>query len=153
LIENVSMSSDKKFRVYADENIPFKVVKFLRNTLNWDVKYVCEDKNLKEKSDLYHHRAARRKKRVLLTRDRGFLDTHWFPFHRTAGVIVLEERNTKRIISSLLLLARFMDKYWNENSTCLSSIKLKVDLKGVTVVDQGVKGEKKEKFYPWEEKF
>jgi len=62
----------EKVKIYADENIPLEGVKFLRAKLHWDVRYACEEENLREKEDLYHHRRARKEGRVLLTRDRGY---------------------------------------------------------------------------------
>jgi len=140
----------EKVKIYADENIPLEGVKFLRAKLHWDVRYACEEENLREKEDLYHHRRARKEGRVLLTRDRGYLDSQWFPFHRSAGIILLEEKNTEKFIYILSLLSRFIDKILEKNPRYLSSVKLRVSLQGIKVYRK-TQGNIKEKFYSWKD--
>lgn len=132
-----------------DENIPKEAVVFMENKLHWDVRYVPWNKELQEKEDLYHYRKARKEKRILLTRDKDYLDPCWFPFHRSMGIIVVEEKNTKRLIHILQLLSKFFDELWEKNLPYLSSLKIKASLSGVKVSYQKDREGIEEKFYPW----
>jgi len=136
-------------RIYVDENLPKKVVFFMENKLRWDVKCVILDDNLQGKKDLYHHRKARKERRILLTRDKDYLDPHWFPLHRTMGIIIVEEKNTKRLIHILKLLSKFLDRAMQENSHYLSSLKIIASLSGVKLSYLGERGDVEEKFYSW----
>ena len=94
-------------RVYADEDIPAELVEFARNHLGWNVVYVCEHEAWCQRCDVWHHRQARMQGRLLLTRDKDFLDPTRFPYHKCPGVIVLEGRKPARLRGLLQKVARF----------------------------------------------
>ncbi|MCD6256812.1 hypothetical protein J7J45_01955, partial [Candidatus Aerophobetes bacterium] len=91
----------------------------------------------------------RKERRILLTRDKDYLDPHWFPLHRTMGIIIVEEKNTKRLIHILKLLSKFLDRAMQENSHYLSSLKIIASLSGVKLSYLGERGNVEEKFYSW----
>lgn len=76
-------------RVYADANVPARLVAFMRETLDWDVLFVLEDPELRRASDLRHFRLAQQLRRTLITIDRDYLDDRRFPPGETAGVLVV----------------------------------------------------------------
>ena len=138
----------EKIKVYVDENIPLSVVKFMRGKLGWNVKFVTEEENLREKKDIYHHRKARKEGRYLLTRDRDYLDFNLFPLHRTGGIIILEEENTKKLKKVIGLLSLFIEK---NRGTGLFSLpfKAKASLSGIEIFYQTSGENIKRDFYPW----
>ena len=50
-------------RVYADANVPARLVAHMRQTLDWDVLSVVEDPDLRRASDLTHFQLARQLRR------------------------------------------------------------------------------------------
>jgi len=77
-------------RIYADANIPFGVVSFMRTRLKWDVLYVVEHEDLRRASDARHYRLARQLRRTLVTLDRDFVDDRRFPPDESGGVIICQ---------------------------------------------------------------
>jgi len=145
------MSDKRKIKLYVDENIPSAVVKFIRDELHWNTKYVCEEKHLQEREDLHHHRKARREKRILLTRDKDYLDPYRFPFHKSAGIIIIEEKNIEKMTHILRLLSYFLEKILKEKPhQPFSFTKMIASTSGVRLRYQETTGKVKEKFYPWE---
>lgn len=131
------MKRTQKIKIYADENISRRTVKFLRDKLGWDVRYACEEKNLRGKEDLYHHRRARKEGRILLTRDKGYFNPYLFPLHRSMGIIVLEEKSLgKKSTHILSLLSRYLCRILAENPGYLLSTKLMVSSQGVKIISQ-----------------
>ena len=76
-------------RVYADANIPYGVVGYMRTSLGWDVLFVIEHADLRRARDTEHYRLARQLGRTLLTLDHDYEDDRRFPPCEGAGVIVL----------------------------------------------------------------
>ncbi|MDH4066972.1 MAG: DUF5615 family PIN-like protein [Acidobacteriota bacterium] len=76
-------------RVYADANVPAGLVRFMRETLGWDVLNVMDHPDLRRARDDEHYRLARRLRRTLVTLDRDYLDDRRFPPHEGAGVLVV----------------------------------------------------------------
>lgn len=138
-----------KIKLYADEDIPLEVVKYARDELGWNVTYICEQKNLQGKEDIYHHRRARDEKRILLTRDKDYLDPCKFPFHKSRGIIILEGKNTGKMIYILSLLAPLLQ----ERRHFLCFIKIIASSSGFRLRYQETEGEIQEKFYAWTENF
>ena len=77
------LSFSTKLKLLADENIKFRLVKFLINE-GVDIKY--ESKGLRN-SALF--KAASGEGRVLLTHDKDFLNTEQYPVKSCSGIIVL----------------------------------------------------------------
>ena len=140
---------NRKIKLYADEDIPSAVVAFMRDTLYWDITYVGEQEDLREKEDLYHHRRAREEGRILLTRDKHYLDPWRFPFHKSSGVIILEEKNTQKMIHILRFLPRFLEQVLRERLRHRSFFKIMVSSSGAKLRYQDVSGAIEEEFYPW----
>jgi hypothetical protein len=88
-------------RIYADANIPFGAVSFMRSRLKWDVLYVLEHEELRRASDTVHYRLARQLRRTLVTLDRDFEDDRRFPPEESGGVIVCEAPD-QRALQKLL---------------------------------------------------
>ncbi|MBE0478248.1 DUF5615 family PIN-like protein [Candidatus Aerophobetes bacterium] len=143
--------AERKNKFYVDEDIPCEVVKYIRDKLHWDIIYVCEEKDLQGKEDLYHHRKARDEKRILLTRDKDYLDPCRFPFHKSAGIIIIEEKNTDKMIYILSVLSPLLQKTLKEKSHPLCFIKIIASVCGFRLRYQETGGEIKERFYPWGE--
>jgi hypothetical protein len=89
-------------RIYADANIPWGVVGFMRNRLGWDVLYVLEHEDLRRARDIEHYRLARQLARTLLTLDRDYEDDVEFPPAEGAGVIVFTAPDERRLEALLL---------------------------------------------------
>jgi hypothetical protein len=84
-------------RIYADANIPWGVVGFMRNRLGWDVLYVLEHEDLRRARDIEHYRLARQLARTLVTLDRDYEDDALFPPAEGAGVIVFMAPDERRL--------------------------------------------------------
>jgi hypothetical protein len=84
-------------RVYADANIPFGVVTFMRQRLGWDVFFVLEHDELRRARDIEHYRLARQLARTLVTLDRDYEDDRLFPPDEGAGVIVFMAPDERRL--------------------------------------------------------
>jgi len=76
-------------RIYADANLPARLVAYMREVLHWDVLFVMEAPDLRRASDLSHYRLARQLRRTLVTLDRDYLDDRRFPAAEGSGVLVL----------------------------------------------------------------
>ena len=88
-------------RVYADANIPNRVVTYMRAALGWDVLFVLEHDDLRRARDIEHYRLARQLGRTLVTLDRDYEDDRRFPPQEGAGVIVFsapDERWLRRLL-------------------------------------------------------
>lgn len=88
-------------RVYADANIPYGVVSYMRTSLGWDVLFVIEHADLRRARDTEHYRLARQLGRTLLTLDHDYEDDRRFPPCEGAGVIVFsapDERRLRRLL-------------------------------------------------------
>jgi Domain of unknown function (DUF5615) len=91
-------------RVYADANIPYGVVTYMREKLGWDVLFVVEHDDLRRARDIEHYRLARQLGRTLVTLDRDYLDDRLFPPAQGAGVIVFcapDERWLRRLLKRM----------------------------------------------------
>lgn len=84
-------------RVYADANMPYGIVTFMRTQLRWDVFFVLEHEDLRRARDIEHYRLARQLGRTLLTQDRDYIDDDGFPPAEGAGVIVLSAPDEPRM--------------------------------------------------------
>lgn len=88
-------------RLYADANLPYGVVGYMRERLGWDVLFVIEHEDLRRARDREHYRLARQLGRTLVTLDHDYLDDRRFPPDEGAGVIVLsapDERWLRRLL-------------------------------------------------------
>jgi uncharacterized protein DUF5615 len=89
-------------RIYADANIPWGIVGFMRQRLGWDVLFVLEHEDLRRARDIEHYRLARQLSRTLVTLDRDYEDDSLFPPAEGAGVIVFmapDERRLQKLVS------------------------------------------------------
>ena len=96
--------SNGRPRIYADANIPSGVVRFMRETLRWDVLFVLEHDELRRAPDIEHYRLARQVGRTLVTLDRDYLDDRRFPPSESAGVIVFwapDERWLQQLLAQV----------------------------------------------------
>jgi Domain of unknown function (DUF5615) len=89
-------------RIYADANIPWGVVGFMRQRLGWDVFFVLEHDQLRRAPDTEHYRLARQLSRTLVTLDRDYEDDGRFPPAEGAGVIVFMAPDERRLCELLV---------------------------------------------------
>jgi hypothetical protein len=88
-------------RVYADANLPYGVVEFMRARLGWDVFFVLEHEDLRRARDIEHYHLARQLGRTLVTLDRDYTDDRSFPPAESPGVIVFwapDERRLRKLL-------------------------------------------------------
>ncbi len=81
--------------------MPAGLVFYMRSTLQWDVLYVLEERELRRAPDVKHYRLAEQLRRTLVTLDRDYLDDRQFPPMEGAGVLVIDAPN-ERELSQLL---------------------------------------------------
>ena len=84
-------------RIYADANMPYGVIAFMRARLQWDVLFVLEHADLRRARDIEHYRMARQMARTLVTQDRDYIDDRAFPPAEGAGVIVFTAPDERRL--------------------------------------------------------
>ena len=80
-------------RIYADANVPARLVAHMRHVLDWDVLFVMEDPELRRAPDLKHYRLAAQLRLTLITLDRDYLDDRRFPPEQGSGVLVISAPN------------------------------------------------------------
>lgn len=80
-----------RVRFYADENIEIGLVYHLRNKLQTNIISALEE-GTSGRDDNFHFQEAKRRRRFLLTCDKGFLNNSRFPFNllKGFGVIILD---------------------------------------------------------------
>lgn len=88
-------------RVYADANVPARLVAYMRQTLGWDVLFVMEDPALRRAPDLKHYRLAQQLRRTLISLDKDYLDDRRFPPSEGAGVLIINAPNDRQFIGLL----------------------------------------------------
>ena len=76
-------------RIYADANVPARLVAHMRQALDWDVLFVLEDPALRRAPDTTHYRLARQLSRTLISLDKDYLDDKRFPPAEGSGVLVI----------------------------------------------------------------
>jgi predicted nuclease of predicted toxin-antitoxin system len=95
-------------RVYADANIPARLVTYMRQSLGWDVLFVIEDPALRRASDVVHFKLAAQLSRTLLTLDRDYLDDQRFPPREGRGVLVLSAPNDRQLTALISRVDRVL---------------------------------------------
>ena len=84
-------------RIYADANLPYGAVEFMRVRLAWDVFFVLEHDDLRRARDIEHYHLARQLGRTLVTLDRDYTDDRSFPPAESPGVIVFSAPDERRL--------------------------------------------------------
>jgi len=84
-------------RVYADANLPYGVVEYMRAKLSWDVLFVLEHEDLRRARDIQHYQLARQLGRTLVTLDHDYTDDRSFPPAESPGVIVFSAPDERRL--------------------------------------------------------
>ncbi len=95
-------------RIYADANIPARLVAHMREALGWDVLFVIEDPELRRAPDLTHFRLAQQLRRTLITLDRDYLDERRFPPAEGCGVLVLSAPNDREFAALVSRIDRLL---------------------------------------------
>lgn len=95
-------------RVYADANVPARIVAHMRQALDWDVLFVMEEPDLRRAPDLRHFRLAHQLRRTLVTLDRDYLDDRRFPPSESAGVLVVSAPDDRQFSALLLRVHRVL---------------------------------------------
>jgi uncharacterized protein DUF5615 len=86
-------------RIYADANVPARMVAHMRQALDWDVLFVIEDPHLRRASDLTHYRLAQQLRRTLITLDKDYLDDRRFPPAEGSGVLVISVPDDRQFMA------------------------------------------------------
>jgi predicted nuclease of predicted toxin-antitoxin system len=136
-------------RIHADENISAELVAFARKRFGWDVVYACEHTALCGRSDSFHFQEARRCGRLLLTRDKHFLDPVRFPHHKCLGIVVLEGTTTGELEKILVCLVQFLHSSPFNVETFSRFTKLVAARDYLRVRRMGPGEEIVEKIFPW----
>jgi hypothetical protein len=95
-------------RIYADANVPARLVAHMREVLNWDVLFVIEEPDLRRATDLRHYRLARQLRRTLITLDRDYLDDRRFPPAEGAGVLVISAPDDRQFVELVSRISRVL---------------------------------------------
>ncbi|MGE3958249.1 MAG: DUF5615 family PIN-like protein [Vicinamibacterales bacterium] len=88
-------------RVYADANVPARLVTHMREALGWDVLFVLEAPELRRAADQHHFRLAHQLRRTLITLDRDYLDDRRFPPAEGSGVLVISAPGDREFLALL----------------------------------------------------
>jgi uncharacterized protein DUF5615 len=86
-------------RIYADVNVPARLIARMRTRLRWDVLWVNEEDDLRRLSDVKHYRLAHQLRRTLVTMDRDYLDDREFPPDEGCGVLVIHAPNERELFA------------------------------------------------------
>jgi hypothetical protein len=86
-------------RIYADANVPARLIAHMRTKLEWDVLWVLEEDLLRRASDLKHYRLAHQLRRTLVTMDRDYLDDRRFPPDEGCGVLVIHAPDERELVA------------------------------------------------------
>jgi hypothetical protein len=116
-------------RFYADENIESNLVCHLR-AQGFHVDYAV-NLGFSKRDDSFHLQEARRRKCVLLSKDRGYLDHHRFPFQDlvdTAIIVIKTAYSGADIINLGHMLVSLVDVVGPSGNKNIHG--LKMDIKG-----------------------
>ena len=116
-------------RVYCDANLPFGLIRFMRERLHWDVFFVLEEDDLRRAPDIEHYRMAAQLRRTLLTLDHDYLDDVQFPPEHGAGVLVLSAADEAQFERLLLKVDRLLFKS-NGDTNATSDVDRRLPLLG-----------------------
>src|SRR5262245_31084510 len=95
-------------RIYADANVPARLVDYMRERLHWDVLFVLEDDGLRRAPDVKHYRLAQQLRRTLVTMDRDYLDDRRFPPAEGCGVLVFNAPNERELFALVKRIDRVL---------------------------------------------
>lgn len=95
-------------RIYADANVPARLVEFMRRSLGWDVFFILEEPDLRRAPDTEHFRLSRQLRRTLVTLDRDYLDDRRFPSAESSGVLVLSAPDDRQMQALLKRVHRYL---------------------------------------------
>ena len=95
-------------RIYADANVPARLVAFMREKLDWDVLFVIEDDDLRRAPDARHYHLAQQLRRTLITLDRDYLDDRRFPPEEGAGVLVIQAPDERQLFEIVKRVSRLI---------------------------------------------
>jgi len=95
-------------RIYADANVPARLVAHMRQALDWDVLFVLEDPALRRASDVTHYRTAQQLRRTLITIDRDYLDDRRFPPAEGSGVLVISAPDDRQFEAFMTRIDRVL---------------------------------------------
>ncbi len=95
-------------RIYADANVPARLVAHMRQVLGWDVLFVMEQPDLRRASDLSHYRLALQLRRTLITLDKDYLDDRRFPPQESGGVLVLSAPDDRQFTALVSRIDRIL---------------------------------------------
>jgi hypothetical protein len=124
-------------RVYADANIPWGAVGFMRTTLGWDVFFVLEHEELRRARDIEHYRLARQLARTLVTLDRDYERDAVFPPAEGAGVIVFVAPDERRLCELLARADRELFRCAGARPMPLAGRKMRWDIGAAEIIAGG----------------
>jgi hypothetical protein len=106
-------------RIYADANVPARLVEYMRTRLRWDVLFVIEEDRLRRAPDLTHYRLAQQLRRTLVTMDRDYLDDRRFPPQEGCGVLVINAPDEQQLFALVKRVDRVLFQPADEESVAL----------------------------------
>jgi len=106
-------------RIYADANVPARLVEYMRTRLQWDVLFVLEEDRLRRAPDLTHYRLAQQLRRTLVTMDRDYLDDRRFPPNEGCGVLVINAPNEHQLFALVKRVDRVLFHPADEEAAAL----------------------------------
>jgi predicted nuclease of predicted toxin-antitoxin system len=95
-------------RIYADANVPARLVEYMRDRLHWDVLFVLEEDGLRRAPDVKHYQLASQLRRTLVTMDRDYLDDRRFPPGEGCGVLVFNAPDERQLVALLTRVDRVL---------------------------------------------
>jgi len=95
-------------RIYADANVPARLVEYMRERLHWDVLFVLEEDGLRRAPDVKHYQLAYQLRRTLVTMDRDYLDDRRFPPGEGCGVLVFNAPDERQLVALLKRIDRVL---------------------------------------------
>ncbi len=120
-----------KAKFYADENIEQFLIDFVRES-GYTVESASE-LGFHPRDDAFHLQEAKRRKRILITRDLDFLDHNRFPFqdlNDTAIIILHSELGTGDLKYGYMLVSLFSEIGDSGNANLHG---LKIELQGPSI--------------------
>jgi predicted nuclease of predicted toxin-antitoxin system len=103
----------QKTKLYFDENFPQDVIGFLRTDKGWKRKckiYSAFDFGYENRDDSFHFNFCKKKKYVLVTLDKDFMDDKKYPFLKNPGIIrvIAKKSDPATILANLGSLLTFL---------------------------------------------
>jgi predicted nuclease of predicted toxin-antitoxin system len=119
-----------KWRIVADNNVEREIIDNLRQK-DFDVLWVAESPDLRNRDDDFHYQNARQVQRYLLTRDLDFWDDQKYPLKESPGVIIMTTSDMDVAKWLVLLLRKLIREFTHPESIYLDGVKIRLGAEAV----------------------